>query len=66
MGKDGSLGQHCYLCDMPKLEWQLPQHEKGNLWSLDRIKETSASLDASTKCIRGVVGKPLIDCVNID
>jgi len=21
LGKDGCLGQHCYLCDMPRLDW---------------------------------------------
>jgi len=34
LGKDGSSGQHCYVCDIPRMEWQLPRHKMGELWSL--------------------------------
>jgi len=66
LGKDGSSGQHCYLCNIPRLELQSPEHKKGELWSLQKLQTTYESLDDSTKRVQGVVGKPLIDCVDVD
>jgi len=66
LGKDGSSGQHCYVCDIPRMEWQLPGHTMGELWSLQKLHQTHASLDEKTTRIRGVVGKPLIECVDVD
>jgi len=29
--KNGSSGQHCYVCNIPRMEWQLPGHTMGEL-----------------------------------
>jgi len=37
LGKDGSSGQHCYLCDLPQMQWLLPGHRMGELWNLQKL-----------------------------
>ncbi len=38
----------------------------GELWSLDKLHQTHACLDDNNKRVRGVVGKPLINCIDVD
>jgi len=35
LGKENSAGQHCFICDAKKADWQSPDHQSGKHWTLE-------------------------------
>ncbi len=65
LGKDGSSGCYCYVCDLTQSQWQEEVHEKGGLWSLQTMQEIRSS-EMDARKARGIKKTPLITCVDVD
>ncbi len=65
LGKDGSSGCYCYVCDLPQSQWQEEEHEKGALWSLQTMQQICLA-ETDARKARGIKKNPLITCVDVD
>jgi len=54
LGKEGSSGAHCYICESSKVSWQDINHEKGNLWTIEKICQVCSTIVTSGQCVKSV------------
>lgn len=66
-GRETYASKWCPYCDVSHKNWQLKDHTKGRLWTIERIKEHVKTLhDRMTPDQqKGCNTTPLLDCVDI-
>ena len=71
-GKEGSASWWCTYCDLIRTDWQIKGCRKGDLWSLDKLKEHHQKIvdgivkKTDAREVKGVRTLPLFDFVDID
>jgi len=67
LGKEGSSGAHCYICDSSKANWQDVEHAKGDIWMMDKICQVCTTVVAGgVQHVKGIVREPLINCIDVN
>jgi len=66
LGKEGSSGAHCYVCDSSKVSWQNIDHAKGDIWTLDKIQQVCTTILTPGQHVKGIVREPLITCIDVN
>ena len=62
LGKENFDGGHCYLCNLYIDEWQKVDHEPGQCWTLEKLKQQAAKFNTLTGRARmGVRESPYFD-----
>ncbi len=70
LGKENRSGKWCNWCMLSPKEWSVFGHDKGELWTIDKIYDIRQQVEDGTlteipQNIKGCTEKPLIDSVPI-
>jgi hypothetical protein len=71
LGKENRSGKWCNWCMLSPKEWSVFGHDKGELWTIDKIYDIRQQVEDGTlteipQNIKGCTEKPLIDSVPIE
>jgi len=71
LGKENRSSKWCNWCMLSPKEWSVSGHERGELWTIDKIYDirqqvSDGTLTEAPQNIKGCTEKPLIDAVPVE
>jgi len=58
--------QHAATCDLTSSQWKPQHHEKGTVWTLDRLLQMNQQLTDRNRIVKGVKWLPLLTTLEVN